>query len=116
MSDETRISSEKRYLSVLFCDLVDSTGHLYRLGSEPFADLLADYRRVVFESVRRHGGYVARVVGDGVLAYFGWPRSLGWDARAAVRCALDIAAAIPHLQEGAAYQARLAVETGWVLI
>jgi class 3 adenylate cyclase/tetratricopeptide (TPR) repeat protein len=114
--------TEHRFLSVLFCDLVDSTGHQYRMEPEDFAALLSTYRRLVFGTVRRHGGHVARVIGDGVLAYFGWPRGSGRDAEAAVTCALAIGERIERLSErgelpaGTRFAVRMAVETGWVLV
>jgi class 3 adenylate cyclase/tetratricopeptide (TPR) repeat protein len=115
-------ATEHRFLSVLFCDLVDSTGHQYRMEPEDFAGLLSTYRRLVFEIIRRHGGHVARVIGDGVLAYFGWPRGTGRDAEAAVACALAIGARIERLGRSGELPAntkvavRIAVETGWVLV
>src|SRR6185369_14269871 len=91
-------SAEHRFLSVLFCDIVDSTGHQFRMEPEAFAELLSGYRRVVYDIVRRHGGHVARVVGDAVLALFGWPRAGGRDAHAAVACALEIGRRVPRLE------------------
>ena len=113
---------EHRFLSVLFCDLVDSTGHQYRMGPEDFARLLTAYRRVTFEIIRRHGGHVAKVIGDGVLAYFGWPHGGGRDAEAAVFCALAIGERMERLgtsgelPTGTPAAVRIAVETGWVLV
>jgi class 3 adenylate cyclase len=115
-------STEHRFLSVMFCDMVDSTGHQYRMEPEQFAQLLTTYRGLVFEIVRRHGGHVARVIGDGVLAYFGWPRAGGHDAQAAVSAGLEIGAAIARLgrdqrpQTPVAVAVRVAIETGWVLV
>jgi class 3 adenylate cyclase len=114
--------TEHRFLSVLFCDLMDSTEHQYHMEPEDFASLLSIYRNSVFGIIRRHGGYVARVIGDGVLAYFGWPRGRGRDAEAAVSCALAISERIDRLGESGELPAdthvavRIAVETGWVLV
>ena len=109
-------SAEHRFLSVMFCDMVDSTSHLFRLDAERFAKLLGAYRSAVFARVRRHGGHVARVVGDAVLAYFGWPQAGGHDAQSAVACALEITRAIPRLATEVPIAVRLAIETGWVLV
>ena len=109
-------STEHRFLSVLFCDLVGSTDHQFRMETEQFAALLTDYRRIVFDRVRRRGGYVARTVGDGVLVFFGWPDASGRDAQAAVLCALDIAARMRRGIGAVPAAVRLAVETGWVLV
>lgn len=117
-----RVTAEHRYLSILFCDMMDSSVQQYRMDPEQFAQLLVAYRSVVFDVVRRHGGHVARVIGDGILAYFGWPRASGHDAQAAVSCALEIGAAMPRLATLHGIQAveeigaRMAIETGWVLV
>lgn len=112
-------SPEHRFLSVLFCDMADSTGHQYRIGSERYAELLSTYRTEVFAVVRRHGGHVAEVIGDGILAYFGWPRAAGHDARAAVSCGLEVGDRMAQLGRrsgpDAAVAVRIAIETGWVL-
>ena len=68
------------------------------------------------------GGHVSRVIGDGIVATFGWPRAGGRDAQSAVTCALEIGAQLERLSEtdtlvlDAYPAARMAVETGWVLI
>lgn len=109
-------AAEHRLLSIMFCDMVDSTGQQFRMAPEQFAAVLTAYRETVFDCVRRRGGYVARVVGDGVLIFFGWPSASGKDAQTAVSCALDIAARIERGLDGVKVAARLAVETGWVLV
>ncbi|MEJ0019187.1 MAG: AAA family ATPase [Acetobacteraceae bacterium] len=115
-------TTEHRFLTVLFCDMMDSSGQLFRLGPEAFETVLTAYRHVAFEQIRRHGGHVARVIGDGIVATFGWPRAGGRDAQSAVTCALEIGAQLERLgeQTGPALEvcpaARMAVETGWVLI
>jgi class 3 adenylate cyclase len=108
--------TEHRFLSVLFCDMADSTGHQFRMEPEAFAELLSGYRRLVFEIVRRHGGHIARVVGDAILALFGWPRAGGHDAHAAVACALEIGRRVPRPEAKLPVSVRLAIETGWVLV
>jgi len=116
MSAADNPSSEHRFLSVLFCDMADSTGHVFSMDAEAYADLLTAYRNIVFESVRRQGGTVARLVGDGVLAYFGWPLASGRDAQAAIACALEITAGVPRLVSSVPITVRIAVETGWLLV
>lgn len=100
----------------MFCDMADSTGHQFRMEPERFATILRNYRQIVFDRAYRHGGYVARVVGDGVLVFFGWPSATGKDAPAAVACALDVAARMKRGIDAIPISARLAVETGWVLV
>lgn len=114
--------TEHRFLSILFCDLVDSTGHQFRMDPEAFEALLGAYRHAAFACIRAHGGHVARVVGDGILALFGWPRAQGGDAQEAVGCALEIGARIAALDGERRFgpdttiAVRMAVETGWVLV
>ncbi len=114
------VRTEGRYLTILFCDMIDSTLHQFNMDPEQFSALLGAYRKIVFEQVNRHRGHVARVIGDGILAYFGWPRATGRDAEMAVVCALEIgrelarhSKADPNLQYLAA---RMGIETGWVLV
>ena len=68
-----RERGERRRLVVLFADVVSSTEISSRLDPEDWHELLADYQTVVTTAVEGLGGYVAKYLGDGVLAYFGWP-------------------------------------------
>ena len=114
------VRTERRFLTVLFCDMVDSTAHQYRMDPERFGTLLATYRQIVFEQVKRHRGHVARVIGDGVLALFGWPQAAGKDAQMAVICALEIGRELARHRGSDADRAgmavRMGIETGWVLV
>jgi len=65
--------SERRQLTVMFCDLVGSTSLATRLDPEDFQDLLQAYHQAVTESVAQYGGHVAQFLGDGALVYFGFP-------------------------------------------
>src|SRR6185295_12686045 len=89
----TTRSPERRQLTVMFCDMVESTALSLRLDPEELADVIQAYRRHCSDIVERHGGVVARHVGDAVLAHFGYPRAHENDAERAIRAALDIAAA-----------------------
>jgi len=64
---------ERRHLTVLFCDLVNSTEIAARLDPEEWRDILARYHQVAAEAVARFEGHVAQYLGDGVLALFGYP-------------------------------------------
>src|SRR5947207_4235593 len=66
---------ERRHLTVLFCDLVGSTAIAARLDPEEWRELVAEYHRAAAEAIERFGGYVAQYLGDGVMAYFGWPKA-----------------------------------------
>ncbi len=70
-------SAERRQLTVMFCDLVGSTTLASRLDPEDLREVIGAYHRCVTETVERFEGFVAKYMGDGVLAYFGWPRGRG---------------------------------------
>lgn len=89
---------ERRQLTVLFCDIVDSTEITRRLGPEEMRELLRRYHNLVGDSVRRYQGYIARFVGDGILAYFGWPQAYEDQAERAIRAALDAARAVTEIE------------------
>ena len=69
----TEPAADRRLLSVLFCDLVGSTALSARLDPEDMHELTRRYQNSVAGAITRFGGYVAKYLGDGVLAYFGWP-------------------------------------------
>src|SRR5215469_5447442 len=81
---------ERRHLTVLFCDLVNSTEIAAQLDPEEWRDILARYQRVAAEAVARFEGYIAQYLGDGVLAWFGYPAAHENDAERAVRTGLAI--------------------------
>ena len=78
---------ERRHLTVLFCDLVGSTEIAARLDPEEWREVVASYHRAAAEAITRFGGYVAQYLGDGVMAYFGWPEAHDNEAERAVRAA-----------------------------
>jgi Double zinc ribbon/Adenylate and Guanylate cyclase catalytic domain len=82
-------AGERRHLTVMFCDLVGSTEISARLDPEELRELEADYGRVVVEAIGRFDGFVAKYLGDGVLAYFGWPKAHDNDAERAARGTRD---------------------------
>jgi hypothetical protein len=94
--------AERRQLTVMFCDLAGSTALSARLDPEELRDVIAAYHRSVTAVVRRFDGLVAKYMGDGVLAYFGYPRAHEDDAERAVRAGLDIVAAVGELDPPAA--------------
>lgn len=84
-----RIVRERRRLAVVFSDLVDSTIIGQYLEAEDFSELLGALRSIWHECALAHGGYVARIQGDGALVVFGYPRTNEDDCRRAVEFALD---------------------------
>jgi hypothetical protein len=83
-------AAERRQLSVMFCDLVGSTVLSARLDPEDLRAVIGAFHRCVAAAVERAGGFVAKYMGDGVLAYFGYPRADEHDAERAVRAALKL--------------------------
>jgi hypothetical protein len=79
---------------VMFCDLVGSTALSARLDPEDLRDIVGAYHTVVAEAIGRFGGFVAKYMGDGVLAYFGYPQAHEDDAERAVRAGLAVVGAI----------------------
>ena len=90
---------ERRHLSVMFCDLVNSTALSEAVDPESLRELVRAYQRVATEAVERYEGTVAQYLGDGLLAYFGDPRAHEDDPQRAVRAGLDIAEAVARLNQ-----------------
>jgi len=108
---------ERRLLSVLFCDLVGSTELSRRLDPEDLREVLRSYQDRVAGAVTRYGGYVARFMGDGVMAYFGWPCAYEDHAERAVRAAFEALGAVQLLKpRDIELQARAGVATGLVVV
>ena len=82
--------AERRHLTVMFCDLADSTHLSARLDPEDMGDVIRAYQEAVSEAVRSFDGYIAKFMGDGVLIYFGYPNAQEKDAERAVRAGLAI--------------------------
>ncbi len=115
---EVAAAGERRYLTVMFCDLVDSTGIAARLDAEEWRDLVSSYRDAATAAVTEMGGHVAKKLGDGLMALFGYPVAHENDAERAARAALTIQRALAELNrknEGAGkpvLAARIGLETG----
>ena len=88
---------ERRHLTVLFCDLVGSTEIAARLDPEDWREIEADYLGAVAEAITRFDGFVAKYLGDGVMAYFGWPKAHDNNAERAARAGLAIVDAVGRL-------------------
>ena len=110
--------AERRQLTVMFVDLVGSTTLSTRLDPEDMRELLHVYQNTVTGEVARWGGHVAHLMGDGVLAYFGWPRADEDDAECAVRAGLAIALAVGRLPAPTAetLAVRIGIASGLVVV
>ena len=111
-------SAERRHLTVMIVDLVGSTALAARLDPEDMRDVLAAYHTCCAGLIASNGGFVAKHMGDGVLAYFGYPQAHEQDAENAGRAALAIVAAAPKLNTaaGAPLHVRVGVATGNVVV
>ncbi len=109
-------SGERRQITVLFCDLMDSTALSERLDPEDLRALMQTYRECCVRAVERFEGQVAQFLGDGIMAYFGWPLAHEDDAERAVRCALEIASAVKQVHTAETLRVRLGIATGPVVV
>jgi class 3 adenylate cyclase len=110
--------AERRQVSVMFCDLVGSTALLERLDPEEFAAVIARYQQAAREVVGSFGGHVAKFLGDGVMACFGWPAAHEDDAERALRAGLRLIETIAKMPSSGDERllARVGVATGLVVI
>ena len=111
-------AGERRQLTVMFVDLVDSTALSTRLDPEDMREVITTYHRYCAGVIAANGGFVAKYLGDGVLACFGYPQAHKHDAEHAVRAGLEIAEASPKLKTAAEapLHARLGIATGIVVV
>jgi class 3 adenylate cyclase/tetratricopeptide (TPR) repeat protein len=110
--------AERRQLTVMFCDLVGSTALSARLDPEDLRSVIGAYHRCAAAVIQRAGGFVAKYMGDGVLAYFGYPRADEHDAERAVRAGLALVEAVAGLDTaaGTPLQVRVGIGTGLVVV
>ena len=111
-------AAERRPLTLMFCDLVGSTTLSASLDPEDLRAVINAYHRCCAETVERHGGFVAKYMGDGVLVYFGYPQAREHDAEHAVEAGLGLVEAVPRLvtPAGAPLQVRVGIATGMVVV
>ena len=102
----------------MFCDLVGSTALSARLDPEDMREIMSAYHHRCAEVISKSGGFVAKYMGDGVLAYFGYPQAHEDDAERAVRCGLALVEAACRIQtsHGATLQVRVGIATGVVVV
>jgi class 3 adenylate cyclase/tetratricopeptide (TPR) repeat protein len=113
-----RDSAERRQLTVLFCDLVGSTALSGRLDPEDMRGIIRAYHRCCTELIERSGGVVAKFMGDGVLAYFGYPQAHEHDAERAIQVGLALVDTVPKLETAASMplRVRVGIATGIVVV
>src|SRR5215467_5189921 len=114
--------AERRQLTVMFCDLVDSTKLSSQLDPEEYREVVRAYQATCAEVIQRYDGHIAQLLGDGLLVYFGYPIAHEDDAQRAVRTGLGILAAMGNLNtrlqeaKGIHLALRLGIHTGLVVV
>ncbi len=106
--------AERRQLTVLFCDLVDSTRLASQLDPEDLREVIQAYQATCAQVIQRFEGHIAQYLGDGVLVYFGYPQAHEDDAQRAARTGLGIVEAMGRLNARlqSEKEIRLAVRVG----
>src|SRR5262249_53758095 len=125
--------AERRQLTVLFCDLVDSTALSGQLDPEDLREVVRAYQDTCAKVIARFDGHIAQYLGDGLLVYFGYPLAHEDDAQRAVRAGLGMIEAMGQLttrleqeglrpaptqsrQRGVRLTVRLGIHTGLVVV
>jgi class 3 adenylate cyclase/tetratricopeptide (TPR) repeat protein len=113
-----RGGAERRQLTVMFCDLVGSSALSARLDPEDLRAVIGAYHACIAEVIARNDGVIARYMGDGVLAYFGYPVAHEDDAEQATRAGLALVDAVANLKTdiGTGLQVRVGISTGMVVV
>ena len=114
--------AERRQLTVLFCDLVDSTALARQLDPEDLREVVRAYQEACAKVIARFEGHIAQYLGDGLLVYFGYPLAHEDDAQRAVRAGLGMVEALGQLntrlaqERGVHLAVRLGIHTGLVVV
>lgn len=115
--DKFRHVGERRHLTVVFCDLLGSTEVSTALDPEEYSEVLQAYQSHVAKTIGSFGGTIAQYLGDGVLAYFGYPQARENDAECAVSASLDIISGMPLVAHGQLQlKVRIGIASGLVVI
>jgi class 3 adenylate cyclase/predicted ATPase len=116
------VDAERRQLTVLFCDLVDSSRLASQLDPEDYREVVRAYQATCMVVIRRYDGHIAQLLGDGLLVYFGYPHAHEDDVQRAVRAGLDMLEAMDTLQtrlereHGIHLAVRIGIHTGVVVV
>jgi predicted ATPase/class 3 adenylate cyclase len=110
--------AERRQLTTIFCDLAGSTALSARLDPEDMRGVIRAYQSACARIISSYDGFISRFLGDGMLAYFGYPRAHEEDAERAVRAGLDIVTAVKQLETSAheTLNVRVGIATGVVVV
>jgi len=110
--------AERRHLTVMFCDMAGSTALSTRLDPEDLSEVIRGFQDACVQAIHRFDGFIARFMGDGVLAYFGYPRAHEDDAERAVRAGLAVVDVISRLMlpTKVRLEVRVGIGTGLVVV
>ena len=114
--------AERRQLTLMYCDLVDSVGLSTRLDPEDLSDVIVTYRSACLRPIKQYGGHVARYIGDGIFVFFGYPIAHEGDAERAVHTGLEIIESLSALNDtlglsgDLALKVRIGIATGLVVV
>jgi class 3 adenylate cyclase/predicted ATPase len=114
--------AERRQLTVMFCDLVDSTKLSSQLDPEEYREVVREYQKVCSEVTTRFDGHIAQLLGDGLLIYFGYPQAHEDDTQRAVRAGLGMLDALEDLNirlkrdKGLQLAIHMGIHTGLVVV
>ena len=120
--DPLASDAERRLLTVMFCDLAESTALSRRLDPEDLQDVIRSYRELCAGVIGEFDGFIAKYMGDGILVYFGYPRAQERNAERALRCAVSITDAMAGLNQtlrhemGIEVAVRIGIATGMVMV
>lgn len=111
-------AGERRHLTVMFVDLVGSTSLSTHTDPEALSETLKEYKRAAAAEIAHYGGTVAKYLGDGILAYFGWPRAREDAAECSLHAAFAVIARVGRLRDplNHALQSRVGIATGLVVV
>jgi len=109
--------AERRHLTIMFCDLADSTALSEQYDPEDLKDVISDFQKMCAAEIETFGGFIARYMGDGILVYFGYPTAHENDPERSMRAGLRIAAGIAALEPrpGLRLHVRVGIATGSVV-
>lgn len=117
-TDQLLFSPERRHLTILFLDIVDSTALSTAVDPESLSEIIGRFQKAAITQITSFEGYVAQSFGDGLLAYFGWPKAHEDDPQRAILAAEAAHKAIGELRrpDGSPLFARAGIATGWVIL
>ena len=108
--------SERRQLTIMFCDLVGSTELSRKLDPEQLREVMRAYQQACRHVIERYAGHVAQYLGDGLMVYFGWPEAHEDDAERAVRASLEIVQEVKKSSPSGPLAVRIGIATGSVVV